>query len=121
MKMRLEMSRIQKEAISRYLEILNQAYRKHISAVVLFGSVARGDWSPESDIDLLIVTVNGNSSLKDEISMACFDIMIETGVILSPLVMDRETFEWHKKYRDPLFNQIQRDGIDLWTNKPEFL
>lgn len=119
--MRLEMSRIQKEAVSRYLEILNQAYRENISTVVLFGSVARGDWSPESDIDLLIVTVNGNPSLKDEISMACFDIMIETGVILSPLVMDQETFEWHKKYRDPLFNQIERDGIDLWTNKPEFL
>lgn len=119
--MSLELNRNQKEAIARYLEILSQIYREQISKVILFGSVARGDFSPESDIDLLIVTANGEQNLKDEISMACFDIILETEVILSPLVMDEETYEWHKKYRDPLYNQIQKDGIDLWMNKPEFL
>src|SRR4030066_759147 len=111
--MGLELNRNQKKAIARYLEILSQIYREQISKVILFGSVARGDFFPESDIDLLIVTANGEQSLKDEISMACFDIMLETEVILSPLVMDEETYEWHKKYRDPLYNQIQKDGIDL--------
>jgi predicted nucleotidyltransferase len=119
--MTIELNRNQKEAIARYLEILSQIYREQISKVILFGSVARGDFSPESDIDLLIVTANGGQNLKDEISMACFDIMLETEVILSPLVMDEETYEWHKQYRDPLYNQIQKDGIDLWMNKPEFL
>jgi predicted nucleotidyltransferase len=114
--MTIELNRNQKEAIARYLEILSQIYREQISKVILFGSVARGDFSPESDIDLLIVTANGGQNLKDEISMACFDIMLETEVILSPLVMDEETYEWHKKYRDPLYNQIQKDGIDLWMN-----
>jgi uncharacterized protein len=118
--MGLELNRNQKEAITRYLEILSQIYREQISKVILLGSVARGDFSPESDIDLLIVTTNGGQNLKDEISMACFDIILETEVILSPLVMDEETYEWHKKYRDPLYNQIQKDGIDLWMNKPEF-
>jgi len=112
----IELNRNQKEAIARYLEILSQIYREQIPKVILLGSVARGDFSPESDIDLLIVTANGGQNLKDEISMACFDIMLETEVILSPLVMDEETYEWHKKYRDPLYNQIQKDGIDLWMN-----
>jgi predicted nucleotidyltransferase len=114
--MTIELNRDQKEAIARYLEILSQIYREQISKVILLGSVARGDFSPESDIDLLIVTANGGQNLKDEISMACFDIMLETEVILSPLVMDEETYEWHKQYRDPLYNQIQKDGIDLWMN-----
>ena len=116
-KMAFKLNRNQKEAIARYLEILSQIYREQISKVILFGSVARGDFSPESDIDLLIVTANGGQNLKDEISMACFDMMLETEVILSPLGMDEETYEWHKKYRDPLYNQIQKDGIDLWMNK----
>jgi len=72
--MGLELNKNQKEAINRYLEILNQIYREQISKV-----------------------------------------------ILSPLVMDEETYEWHKKYRDPLYNRIKKDGIDLWMNKPEFL
>ena len=83
--------------------------------------MARGESELESDIDLLIVTVNCDQGLKDEISMACFDIILQTDIILSPLVMDEETYEWHKKYRDPLYNNIQKDGIDLWIKKPEFL
>jgi predicted nucleotidyltransferase len=119
--MALELNKNQREAIIRYLSILNKKYKEEILEVILYGSVARGEPSLESDIDLLIVTANGGQDLRDEISMACFDIILQTEVILSPLVMDEETYKWHKKYRDPLYNSIQRDGIDLWMKKPEFL
>lgn len=115
-----EMNKNQREALSRYLTILRQKYKNQISKVILFGSLARGESDPESDVDLLIVTVNGSQKLKDEISMACFDIILETDVILSPLVMDGETYDWHKNYRDPLYNNIQKDGIDLWMKKNAF-
>ena len=117
----MKLNENQREAITRYLTILEQKYEKQISRVILFGSVARGDAEPEADIDLLIVTVNGDQELKDEISMASFSTILETDVILSPLVMDEESYEWHKKYRDPLYNNVQRDGIDLWMKRPEFL
>ena len=119
--MALELNRSQRVAINRYLEILRQKYGEQISEVILFGSIARGDFTGESDIDLLVVTANGDQGLKDEISMSCFDVILETEVILSPLVMDAGTYEWHEKYRDPLYNHIKRDGIDLWKKKPEFL
>ena len=119
--MALELNKNQREAIIRYLSILNEKYRGQIAEVILFGSVARGQSVEESDIDLLIVTANGDEQLRDEISMAGFDIILQTDVILSPLVMDEKTYEWHKKYRDPLYNSIRRDGVDLWKKKPQFL
>ena len=119
--MAIKLNKNQKEAILCYLEILRQKYKKQILKVILFGSVARGKADPESDIDLLIVTVNGDQKFRDEISMSCFDIILKTEVILSPLVMDKVTYEWHKNYRDPLYNNIQKDGIDLWIKKPQFL
>ncbi|MEW5766782.1 MAG: nucleotidyltransferase domain-containing protein [bacterium] len=119
--MTLKMNENQRKALSQYLGILRKRYKKQISKIILFGSVARGNLDPESDIDLLVVITNGDQNLKDEINMACFDIILETDVILSPLVMDRETYEWHKKYHDPLYNNIQKDGIELWIKKPEFL
>lgn len=89
--------------------------------VVLFGSVARGKYEEESDIDILVVLKNGSRKVRDEISMASFDLILKNDVILSPLVMDKKTYEWHKKYRDPLYNSIERDGIDLWTKRQELL
>jgi len=119
--MAVQLNKNQREAISRYLSVLNQRYKGQISEVILYGSVARGESLAESDIDLLIVTANGDQELRDEISMAGYDIILLTGVIISPLVMDLETYEWHKKYSDPFYNNVRRDGIDLWMNKPEFL
>jgi len=119
--MDVQLDKHQIEAITLYLSLLNQKYKGQILEVILYGSVARGELNEESDIDLLIVTANGDQELRDEISMACYDIILQTEVIISPLVMDENTYEWHKKYRDPLYNNVQKDGIDLWRKKPEFL
>lgn len=111
----------QKAAISGYLEILQKKYQDKILQVVLFGSVARGEFDEESDMDILIVLKNGGNELRDEISMASFDIILTNNVILSPIVMDKKTYGWHKRYKDPLYNSIKRDGIDLWTKRPGLL
>ncbi|GFP35267.1 uncharacterized protein HKBW3S43_01059, partial [Candidatus Hakubella thermalkaliphila] len=86
----------QKAALQGYLGILQRNYQDKILQVVLFGSVARGECDQESDIDLLVVLKNGDRRLRDEISMASFDLILKYDVILSPMVMDRETYEWHK-------------------------
>ena len=44
--------------------------------MILYGSAARGESLAESDIDLLIVTSNGDQELRDEISMAGYDIIL---------------------------------------------
>jgi predicted nucleotidyltransferase len=87
----------------------------------LFGSVARGERDMESDIDLLVVLKDEYSELRDEISMAAFDSILEYDVIISPIVMESKIYEWHKRYRDPLYNNIERDGIDIWMKTPESL
>ncbi|MBI3455477.1 MAG: nucleotidyltransferase domain-containing protein [Candidatus Rokubacteria bacterium] len=44
-----------RRAAERYAEALRGALRENLVSVVLFGSVARGEAGPDSDIDLLIV------------------------------------------------------------------
>jgi predicted nucleotidyltransferase/DNA-binding HxlR family transcriptional regulator len=47
-----------------YCELLSESYGERLLGVVLFGSVARGDWKRESDVDLLVV-VDGWESESD--------------------------------------------------------
>ena len=54
---------------SRHDEVLAIAARHHASRVRLFGSAARGDVRPDSDIDLLVDFDQG-SSLFDLMRMA---------------------------------------------------
>jgi len=41
-----------------YITILKENFKEHLLSVILFGSVARGQWKRESDIDLLVIFTN---------------------------------------------------------------
>jgi predicted nucleotidyltransferase len=47
-----------KAVAERYTQALRRTFQEDLVSVVLFGSVGRGEASPESDIDLLIVLRN---------------------------------------------------------------
>jgi len=109
------------KAINAYLKLLKKHYGAKILKVILFGSVARGEFDKESDADILIVIADSNQKIKDEISMSAYEIMLKNNIVLSPIVMDEGTFDWYRKNRDPFYNNIRRDGIDIWTKKQESL
>jgi len=47
--------RLYANLIDRYCEILYNRYRDRLVSVGLFGSIARGNWERDSDIDLIVV------------------------------------------------------------------
>lgn len=115
------MGRRLNKAIEDYVRLLRKRYGARILDAVLFGSVARGVYDRESDADILIVVSDSNWKVKDEISMSAYEIMLKNNVVLSPIVMDESTFDWYRRNRDPLYRNIRRDGIELWTKKRESL
>lgn len=62
--------------------------------IILFGSHARGDAGPDSDVDLLIVMPVSNSTREKaiEIGVALHDILLPKDLI----VTTPEEFEWRK-------------------------
>ena len=57
-------------------EFANAIRSEDIVKIILFGSVARGEDTEESDIDILIITTNSDE-LSDEINSAAVDIILE--------------------------------------------
>ncbi len=99
-------------AVERAARILRQ--RLPVERVILFGSKARGEDDAESDIDLLILTsrVPGSQD-RDAAVDALFDLQLELGVVLSPVVIARDEWE-HGLYQVlPLRQEVDRDGVLL--------
>lgn len=109
------------KAVKDYIKLLQKYYSGNILRAVLFGSVARGEFDRESDADILIVLSDGDEKVKEEISMSAYEIMLKNDVVLSPIIMDENTFAWYKKNKDPFYNNIRRDGIELWTTSQKSL
>lgn len=115
------MSKKLNKAIEDYVRLLKKRYGAKVLDAVLFGSAARGEADKASDADILVVISDTNAKVKDEISMSAYEVMLRNNVVLSPIVMDSVTFEWYKKYKDPFYKNVRRDGIDIWTKKQESL
>lgn len=96
-------------------KILELSKKKYPDAeIYLYGSQARGDASAGSDWDVLIL-LNTDTipfELETEIMDDFYNIELETGQIISPLIYPKE--EWINKYNiTPLFENIDKEGIRL--------
>ena len=84
------------------------------ATVILYGSAARGDVKPGSDIDLLILVDKENLSPLDKkrLKYPLYDIEFETGQIISPLVLSRS--DWETRHRiTPFYENVSREGVAL--------
>lgn len=81
---------------------------------ILFGSEARGDARPDSDIDLLILVDGDKMSLAQEeaITLPLYELELKTGVAISPIVMLKKLWE-NRPFKTPFYINIMNEGIVL--------
>ena len=89
-------------------EFANAIRSDDIIKIILFGSVARGDDTEESDIDILIIRANSDE-LSDEINSAVVDIILEKDEFISPHVMSEEHF--NKTIDYPFLTNVLKEGV----------
>lgn len=89
-------------------EFANAIRSDDIIKIILFGSVARGDDTEESDIDILIIRANSDE-LSDEINSAAVDIILEKDEFISPHVMSEEHF--NKTIDYPFLTNVLKEGV----------
>lgn len=77
----------------------------------LFGSKARGDSDKESDIDVLVVLEDYNWETRKAVSKLCFDINIEYGVLLVPVLYSRSEYGSDLTKVTPFYQAVVREGV----------
>ena len=84
------------------------------SKAILYGSEARGDAHPDSDIDLLVLVDGNKLSVKEEdrIIAPLYDIEIETGVQINARVLLKKVWD-NLPFRTPFHVSVMKEGIVL--------
>jgi predicted nucleotidyltransferase len=92
------------------------AVREHTLSIILFGSNARGDALPTSDLDLLAVTeVRSQVERVLEVLIdAIPDVQRRLGLRISPLVMEKARVQERYRDGDLLMKNVLSDGRRLY-------
>jgi predicted nucleotidyltransferase len=98
-----------------FLEKLRGTY--DVAQAIMFGSRARGDNRPDSDLDLAIV-LNGRRGdfIDTKLDMAgiAFDVLLETGILVQAFPMWDGDLVHPERFTNPtLIQTIAADGVRL--------
>lgn len=98
------------ELVEGILSILES----QVIRIVLYGSVARGTNTAESDVDIALL-LNGNLSreTEDKLSDLIVDLNLKYDIVLSVIDIDYEMFKkWEKV--TPFYKNVNEEGVVLW-------
>jgi uncharacterized protein len=101
----------QRQTLARCLEAMDRALP--LKAVYLFGSHARGDARPDSDVDLCLVSETGGDQLKvaQVFRRAIWDIRPKPAFTLVPITPAR--LREKQAAGDYFFQTVLREGVPL--------
>jgi len=97
--------------------VLKAIPKDRVEEVVLFGSTARGEEKPDSDLDLLVIVKKPQDKalVLERICEVSVDLHHEFGNSVNPLVLPRS--EVLKTPNRGLLRDIERDGITWWPQE----
>ena len=105
------MKRMEKKILTAFIKLMTN--KVSLNKVVLFGSRARGDAEPDSDMDVLVVVDDLTEEKEDYISECAWEAGFEYGVVLVPVVFNVNEWESGPERFSLLAEAIRSEGVYL--------
>lgn len=106
----------ERQLIEEFVQRLLEQFDGEVRSVILYGSKARGESTPDSDIDVLVVVESEDWRVHKQIRYLAVDVWlnyVDDDVYLSPDVWSTSRLQEMETLGLSLYRNIRRDGIDL--------
>jgi predicted nucleotidyltransferase len=85
-----------------------------VGSCILYGSVARGTATLESDIDVLVLVKKSTKTLNAQITKIASDVSHRTGRSIVPIVLLDFEFDEMVKTKHEFATAVKKDGITIF-------
>ncbi len=109
----LDMFNKEKDILREISEKLSADMR--ILKVIAYGSMVRGDYTADSDMDVLIVVDKKDREMKDKIIDIFYSYELQTGISFSLVILSLEEFEFSRK--SVFTENIKKEGIVFYDSQ----
>ena len=103
-----------KELLQQLIPQVVSIYGDLLVSAILYGSVARGTQTEESDIDIaLMLKKEETEDMRERMTDAVVDLELEYNKVLSVLRIDYKQFQLCENTM-PFYKNMKKDGVILW-------
>ena len=110
------MPKVMPDLMKQYVEAVKKIYGSHVRQIILYGSYARGDFCPDSDVDIMILVDMSDLELKayaQQLSYMTYDFNMDHDLDIKPIAKSEAHFnKWVVNY--PFYANIHKEGIILY-------
>lgn len=79
----------------------------------VYGSRARGDAIPESDLDVYVELEHVTPALRDQISVMAWEVGFDADCVISTFVVTQSQLEQGALGANPIIRAIEQEGIPI--------
>ena len=97
--------------LDAYRRALTERLPGVVDEIVVYGSKARGDARPESDLDALVIIMEGNRQRKREVRHLGHRLAVTSEAVPSIMVYTRGEWATRERSGSPLHRAVTRDGV----------
>ena len=101
-----------REIIVSFARKVRKILGKNLKQVILYGSYARGDYTEDSDIDIMVLTTLTDKEIEQietEIYDLAFDFLMDYGVDINVVIKNEKQFNYWLGAL-PFYNNVQKEG-----------
>lgn len=103
-----------KDMLKQLIPGLVDIFQETAVNIILYGSVARGTQTEESDIDIAVLVKPYTKEMHDQMIDLVVDLELQYNKVLSVLLIDYAKFkQW--EHIMPFYKNMKKEGIVLWT------
>lgn len=107
------------QAIHALASAISNELKDRLIGIWLFGSKARGDASPDSDLDILVVVDHLAPPVRWRIREIAADCSLEYDILINSHIQDMEKWEKEAKQKTTFRRELNRDGVPIpFLNQP---
>lgn len=104
-------------ALRAFVPEMRRLFGPNLRRIILFGSQARGEARPDSDVDVLLLfeeLVTSKPVVRDQIIEVTHELLLDHQALITTIL---STEQQYAEMAEPLFYHIQNEGIELMQNE----
>ncbi len=104
----------ERETLKKFKKKVLNELKGKVHAIIVYGSLARGEYTKDSDIDVLVIGKDKKDWKK--VSEIAYEIDFENRfrTFLTTIFLTKDEFEYRLKAGDPFIHNVLKEGVALY-------